>query len=119
MPGLPRAHLRHPPGPVAAVSPDSPDLAAAKRLLDTAKDHGFRFQRIALGPDAPLRGVRDSAEYRDELYVAGFWEPGSCTAIRRRRSSLIVPGGLPATAQVRGDALTILHTVVTDWAPTS
>ncbi len=29
--------------------PDSPELAAAKRLLDAAKDRGFTFQRIALG----------------------------------------------------------------------
>ncbi|MBV9139655.1 MAG: hypothetical protein JO115_01810 [Pseudonocardiales bacterium] len=37
---------------------DSPDLAAAKRLLDTAKCEGFAFHRIAPGPDGPLRGVR-------------------------------------------------------------
>jgi hypothetical protein len=101
--------------PVAAMSPDSPDLAAAKRLLDIAKHQGFCFQRIAPGPDAPLRGIRQTPEFLDELYLAGFWEQQSCTAIRRRRCALLVPGGLPVTARVEGDALTVLHTVVTDW----
>lgn len=94
---------------------DSPQLAAAKRLLDAAKQAGFAFERIAPGEDAPLRGVRWTPEWLDELYLAGFSE--SCTAIRRRRSSLIVPGGLPVAARIRGDALTILHTVVSDWDP--
>jgi len=94
---------------------DSPELAAAKRLLDEAKDRGFHFERVALGEDGPLRGVRDTPEHRDEIYLAGFAAPESCTAIRRRRSSLIVPGGLPVTARVTGDALTVLHTVVSDW----
>lgn len=96
---------------------DTPDLAAAKRLLDAAKRDGFTFQRIAPGPDGPLRGVRETPEFLDEVYVAGLWEPDSCTALRRRRSSLIVPGGLPVTERVTGDALTVLHTVVSDWAP--
>jgi hypothetical protein len=97
------------------VSADSPELAAAKRLLDAAKDQGFCFQRIAPGPDGPVRGIRQTPEFCDELYLAGFWEPDSCTAIRRRRCALLVPGGLPVTARVEGDALTVLHTVVTDW----
>ena len=97
------------------VMADSPELAAAKRLLDKAKDQGFRFERVAPGEDGPLRGVRDTPEHRDEIYLAGFAAPESCTAIRRRRCSLIVPGGLPVTARVTGDALTVLHTVVSDW----
>jgi hypothetical protein len=44
----------------------SPDLAAAKRLLDAAKDQGFTFQRVALGPDGPLRGIRETVEFLDE-----------------------------------------------------
>lgn len=88
-------------------------MAAAKRLLDLAKDRGFAFQRIALGPDGPLRGMRQSAEWVDEVYLGGFSD--SCTAIRRRRSSLVVPGGLPVAKRVSGDALTVLHTVVCDW----
>jgi hypothetical protein len=89
------------------------DLAVAKRLLDIAANNGFSFQRIATGPDGPLRGVRDSVEWQDEIYLAGFSD--SCTAIRRRRSSLIVPGGLPVVERVSGDALTVLHTVC-DWS---
>lgn len=94
---------------------DSPDLAAAKRLLDAAKEAGFCFQRIAPGEDAPLLGVRQSTEWLDEIHLGGFWASQSCTAIRRRRSSLVVPGGLPVAQRVSGDALTVLHTVVTDW----
>jgi hypothetical protein len=104
---------------VAAMSADSPDLVAAKRLLDAAKDQGFRFQRIAPGPDGSLRGVRETPEFLDELYLAGFSEPQSCTAIRRRRYGLLVPEGLPVTARIQGDALTVLHTVVNDWASSS
>jgi len=114
--GMPGAHLLCPAPWVTAVSADSPDVAAAKRLLDAAKDQGFRFQRIATGPDGPLLGVRKTPEFLDEVYVAGFWEPGACTAIRRRRSPLVVPGGLTVTARIEGDVLTVLHTVVTDWA---
>jgi hypothetical protein len=95
-------------------SHDSPDLVAAKRLIDGAKADGFRFERIADGADAPLVGVRESVGYRDEIYLAGFSD--SCTAIRRKRFSLIVPGGLPVTATVEGDALIVLHTVLCDWA---
>ncbi len=94
---------------------DSPDVAAAKRLLDDAKRQGFGFHRIAPGEDGTLRGVRESLEWRDEIYIGGFWDPESCAAIRRRRSSLIVPGGLPVTERVIGDAITVLHTVVHDW----
>jgi hypothetical protein len=95
---------------------DSPQLVAAKRLLDAAKDAGFAFECIAPGEDGPLRGVRQTREFLDEVYVAGCGEPDSCTAIRRRRYSLIVPGGLPVAQRLAGDALTVLHTVVTDWA---
>jgi hypothetical protein len=95
---------------------DTPDLAAAKRLLDLAKREGFTFQRIAPGQDGPLHGVRKTLEYRDEIYLGGF--ANSCHATRRRCYSLIVLDGLPVTAQVIGDALTVLHTVVSDWPPT-
>jgi hypothetical protein len=40
---------------------DSPDSAAAKRLLHAAKEAGFVFQRIAPGEDAPLLGLRQSS----------------------------------------------------------
>jgi hypothetical protein len=94
---------------------DSPEVAAAKRLLDRARDSGFAFERVAPGEDGPLRGVRESVDWRDEIYLGGF--SGACNAARRRRSSLIVPGGLPVAQRVSGDALTVLHTVVTDWQP--
>lgn len=92
---------------------DSPELAAAKRLLDLAKSHGFTFQRIAPGPDGPLFARRETPEHHDEIYLAGFGQ--SCYATRARKSSLIIPGGLPMITRVDGDALTVLHTVVANW----
>ena len=52
-------------------------------------------------------------DYRDEIYLGGFSD--SCQPTRARKSSLIVPSGLPITARVTGDALTVLHTVISDW----
>jgi hypothetical protein len=98
---------------MAMLAADGPELAAAKRLLDAAKDAGFSFARIALGEDGPVRGTRQTPQWVDEMYLAGFSQ--SCTAIRRRRCSLIVPGGLPVAKRVDGDALEVLHTVVTEW----
>jgi hypothetical protein len=98
-----------------ATAGDS-ELRAAKRLLDLAKSHGFAFQRVAPGPDGPLFARRETTGYRDEIYLGGFND--SCHATRVRKSSFIVPGGLPITARVTGDALTVLHTVVADWPPT-
>jgi hypothetical protein len=97
------------------VGADSPEVIAAKRLVDDAKRQGFIFHRIAPGEDGPLRGVRESLEWREEIYLGGFGDPESCAAIRRRRSSLILPGGLPVAERVIGDAITVLHTVVHDW----
>ncbi len=94
------------------MTADGPDVAAAKRLLDVAMNRGFAFERIAPGPDGPLRGVRETVRWRDEIYLGGFWQENSCSATRRRRSSLLVPGGLPVAKQLRGDALTVLHTVL-------
>lgn len=98
------------------MSVDSPDLAAAKRLLDVAKTAGFAFSRTAPGEDAPLLGIRETIEWVDEIVLTGFWAEGSCYASRRGRSSLVVPGRLPLVAEVSGDALTVLHTVLSDWA---
>jgi hypothetical protein len=92
---------------------DSPELVVAKRLLDAAKDRGFAFERIAPGADGPLLGVRQTLQWRDTIYLGGFGQV--CSATRARRSSLIVPGGLPVTQRVDGDALTVLHTVLWDW----
>ena len=95
-------------------SVDGPELTAAKRLLDAAKSQGFTFQRIAPGPDGPLLGVRETVEYRDTCYLSGFGE--GCSATRARKYSLVVPGGLPITERITGDALTVLHIVLSDWA---
>ena len=93
---------------------EGPEVRAAKRLLDAAKDHGFAFARIAPGEDGPLMGVRESIEFVDRIYLGGF--SSGTWATRQRRSSLVVPGGLPVTERVSGDALTVLHAVVTgDW----
>jgi hypothetical protein len=92
---------------------DSAELAAAKRLLNLAKSQGFTFQRLAPGPDGPLFAWRETTEYRDEMYLGGFGD--SCHATRARKSSLIVPGALLVTARAFGDALSVLHTVVSDW----
>ncbi|HET9255288.1 MAG TPA: hypothetical protein VFO16_08815 [Pseudonocardiaceae bacterium] len=92
---------------------EGPELVAAKRLLDLAKAQGFSFQRIAPGEDGPLLGVRESPEFRDQIYLGGF--SCGCSATRARKSSLIVPGGLPVTARVEGEALIVLQTVVSDW----
>lgn len=60
-------------------------------------------------------GVRDTEDWRDTIYLSGFWAPGSCSATRRRKSSLIVPGELLVTERVSGDALNVLNTVVSHW----
>lgn len=91
---------------------DNPELVAAKRLLDLAKSQGFTFQRIAPGPDGPLFARRETTEHRDEIYLGGFGD--SCHATRAHKSSLILPGGLPITARVSGDTLSVLHTVLND-----
>lgn len=83
------------------------------RLLDLAKQQGFAFMRTSTDEDAPLRGVRETVGWLDEVVVAGFSE--CCEATRRRRYSLIVPGGMPVTKRVTGDALTVLRTVTSDW----
>jgi hypothetical protein len=92
---------------------DSTELAAAKRLLDLARSQGFTFQRILPGPDGPLFARRETTEHRDEIYLGGFSD--FCHATRARKFFLIVPSGLPITARVSGDALSVLRTVVTDW----
>ena len=91
---------------------DPPELAAAKRLLDLAKDRGFRFWRTTPGEDGPLWGERDTPEWSDTIYISGFSE--GCNATRARKSLLIVPSGLLTTERVSGNAIEVLHTVC-DW----
>jgi hypothetical protein len=47
--------------------------------------------------------VRESVDWIDEIVLAGFWEAESCGAVRRRRCSLLVPGGLPVAQRVSED----------------
>jgi hypothetical protein len=96
-----------------STAADGPELRTAKRLLDLATSQGFAFQRVAPGEDGPLFARRETTEYRDEIYLGGFAD--SCHATRARKSSLVMPSGLPVTTRVSGDALTVLHTVVSDW----
>jgi len=97
------------------MAAESPDVVIGMRLLDIAKRQGFTFRRLAPGPDGPLWGTRDTETWQDRIYLSGFWEPDSCSAIRRRKSSLLVPGDLLVTERVSGDALNVLNTVVSYW----
>lgn len=98
-----------------AMTADSPDLVAAKQLLDAAKQGGFRFARVVPAPDGPLWGIRETLEWRDTIYLAGFLQ--ACTATRGRKFSLIVPSGPLVTERIDGNAISVLHTVVSDWNP--
>lgn len=90
---------------------DSPDVVTGMRLLDAVKRHGFAFRRIAPGPDGPLEGIRESAEWRDVIHLGGF--SSGCHARRERQSSLIVPGGSLVQMRTQGSALAVLDAVLT------
>lgn len=92
---------------------ESRDLLIGMRLLDDAKRHGFQFHRMAPGPDGPLWGQRDTEWWQDRIFLSGFWAPGSCSAVRRRKSSLLVPGELLVVERFSGDALNVLNSVLT------
>ncbi|HET9257299.1 MAG TPA: hypothetical protein VFO16_19155 [Pseudonocardiaceae bacterium] len=64
---------------------ESPGVRAAMWLLDTARAQGFRFERIAPGPDGPLRGVRETAQSRLSAPFPGSRRPVGST-IRARRA---------------------------------
>jgi hypothetical protein len=93
------------------MSHDNPDLVIAKRLLDHLKLRGFRFQRTALGADAPLVGNRVVGHWRDTIRIEGFSR--DCFAWRKRTSSLIVPGEGLVEHRVQGSALTVFNEVLT------
>lgn len=90
---------------------DSPDVVIARRLLDHARLQGFRFRRLACGPDGPVEGVRECGEWVDTIRLAGFSR--ECYAVRRRRCSLLVPGSAVVQREVSGGALTVLNTALT------
>jgi hypothetical protein len=54
-------------------------------------------------------GERESVEWIDTIFLAGFSE--SCNAARIRKSSLVVPDSSLVTERVSGNALEVLHTV--------
>ena len=91
---------------------DSADVISGKRLLDAVKRHGFVFRRIAPGPDGPLEGVRETAEWRDVIHLGGF--SSGCYGWRERQSSLIVPGGVLVQIRTEGSAVDVL-TAVLGW----
>lgn len=90
---------------------DSPDVVAAKRLLDHAKLSGFTFRRMAPGADGPLVGYRVSDDRVDLIHLEGFSR--DCFAWRKRTSSLIVPEDAQVERRVEGSALDVLHEVLT------
>lgn len=95
-----------------STSPDSPDLAQTKRLLDDLKAAGFHFVRTAPGEDGPLRGHRVTERWEDTVHIEGFSH--DCMAWRQRRSLLIVPGEGVVERRVTGGALTVLAEVA-NW----
>lgn len=97
------------------MATDSPDLVIAKRLLDHAKARGFRFQRVAEGPDGALLGTRRTGDWTDTLYLNGFSR--DCYALRERTTSLLIPEGALVEHRATGDALNVLNTVLT-WETT-
>jgi len=82
------------------MAAESPDVVIGMRLLDAAKRQGFTFRRLAPGPDGPLWGTRDTETWQDRIYLSGF--SSGCSATRRRKSSLLVPGDLLVTERVPG-----------------
>ena len=94
---------------------DSPDLVIAMRLLDHAKLHGFRFQRVATGPDGAVLGTRRTGDWSDTVYLDGFSR--GCYALRERTTSLVVPDGALVQHRVAGNALNVLNAVLT-WDTT-
>lgn len=95
---------------IASMEADSPDLIIAKRLLDQAKLHGFRFQRTAPGEDAPLVGHRTSNSWVDLIYIEGFSR--DCFAWRKRETTLILPDRELIERQVDGRAIDVLNEVL-------
>jgi hypothetical protein len=100
----------------------SPELRAAMRWLDLAKEQGFGFERVGFSQDAPLRGKRETTEWIDEIVVIGFSD--SCEATRRRRYSLICLGDAGRREGHRGRVdgpayrdLRLGHHLTAEWNP--
>ena len=91
---------------------ESPDAVIGMRPLDLAKCHGFRFRRLAPGPDGPLWGGRETEQWRETVYLSGFWAPDSCSATPALQVPPTRSRELLVTERVPGDALNVLNTVV-------
>ena len=87
------------------------------RLLDTAKRQGFPVPANRPEPRTGRCGGARDEDWQDTIYIGGFRAASSCSAVRRGKSSLIVPGDLLVTERVCGDALNVLNTVVSYWSP--
>lgn len=96
---------------ISMRTPDGPEVAQAKRLLDALKRRGFVFQRLAPGPDGPVLGRRETDPWIDTIYLAGFSD--DCLAWRQRRSLLIIPSLGSPGRRISGGALTVLGNVAT------
>lgn len=97
------------------MTAESPDLAAAKRLLDAAKRGGVSLRAGGAGSGRAAVGrAGDPPVARHHL--PRRVQPGMHRH-PARKSSLIVPGGPLVTQRLDGDALSVLHTVVCDWDP--
>jgi hypothetical protein len=106
----PKLALRERDVPPLVVT-DSADVTLAKRLLDYAKQCGFVFLRAAPGEDAPLVGNRVSGDWVDLIHLEGFSR--DCFALRKRTSSLSIPGNSLVERRVDGSALEVLSEVLT------
>jgi hypothetical protein len=106
----PKLALRERDVPPLVVT-DSADVTLAKRLLDYAKQCGFVFLRAAPGEDAPLVGNRVSGDWVDLIHLEGFSR--DCFALRKRTSSLSIPGNSLVERRVDGSALEVLNEVLT------
>lgn len=97
------------------VTVDSQEMMIAKRLLDSAKEGGFVFQRTAPGEDAPLVGYRVAGGWVDLIHIVGFSR--DCFAWRERMSSLIVSEDARVHHHVAGGAIDVLNEVLAWESP--
>lgn len=89
---------------MSTTADDDRDLVAVMRLLVRAQREGFAFW-----------GERETAEYRDAIFLGYLTGGGVCNAARIRRALRIPPGEQLFAERVSGDALTVLRTVCQDW----
>lgn len=97
------------------MTAESPDLAAAKRLLDAAKCGGVSLRAGGAGSGRAAVGrAGDPPVARHHL--PRRVQPG----MHRHPGPQVVfdrPGRTVVTQRLDGDAVSVLHTVVCDWDP--